>query len=84
MAPHKNVKEAKKEELKHDPKVAEEALSHLSNIKINKADSNPETWAQAGVPQGTQLYTALCTKEGAGMQVGGRTALEQFVLEHTH
>ena len=83
MDKHK-AKESKKEEVKHDPKVAEEVLSNLSHIKIAKAESNPETWAQAGVPQGTQLYTAVCTKEGAGMSAGGRTQVQQFVLEHTH
>ena len=73
----------KKAEAKHDPVAAAEVLSKLSNIKIVKTESNPETWASSGQPEGTQLYSVSCTKDGASIS-GGKTQMEQFVLEHAH
>ena len=77
-------KAASKAAPKHEPVAAVEALSNLSHIKIAKAESNSETWTASGQPQGTQLYTVSCSKDGASKEGAGKTQVEQFVLEHTH
>lgn len=74
---------AKKEAPKQAPK-GEQVPSNLSNIKVAKTDSNSETWAASGQPQGTQLYSVSCTKDGVSKEGAGKTQVEQFVLEHTH